>query len=124
MMILAAVLLILAFIALSSQVARVQQLGGETQTEQRRPILLEAQALARGVDAVIRGLQDPDLPDPPLDLSAALIGSLAHIEAVEAARGFLFSYELPCLAGTGTVEHRLTDGEVVVEVVSAETFPC
>ncbi len=61
MMLLTAILLILAFIALTAMVARVGQLGSSTFTEQQRPILLEVEAVSDQVDQLVLDLQDPAL---------------------------------------------------------------
>lgn len=126
MMLMAAFLLVIAFVALASQVARVGQLGSETLQEQRRPILLEVEPVVQAVDALVAGLQDPalGLAPPSAAYAAALGGALAHLEFLEAARGFLFTYELSCGAGVGQVVFQLTDGEVQVSLESSETYPC
>lgn len=134
MMLLAAVVLILAFLALSAMVARVSQLGSVTGQDQSRPILLEVETVQSAVDDLLVDLQavTPDLnatSTPKLD--EALEAGLQHIAFLESARGFRFEFGGPDGLYDGTVDcgdsqvwFRLNDDQVRVELVSEQTFSC
>lgn len=136
MMLLAAVVLILAFLALSAMVSRVSQLASVTSQEQDRPILLEVGTLRDAVDELLTELQaaTPDLnatSSPTLD--TAIEAGLRHLVSLEAARGLSLSFgsangvydgALACPATGARVWFRLSDGELTVELPSTQTYSC
>lgn len=137
MMLLAAVVLILAFLALSAMVARVSQLGSVTGQDQSRPILLEVETVQSAVDDLLVDLEavTPDLNATSTPTFAiSLENALRHIAFLESARGFRFEFGgaptspdepldglIDCTAGK--VWFRLSDDQVRVELVS-QTFSC
>jgi hypothetical protein len=128
MMLLAAVILLIGFIALAGMVGRVSQLGVQTGREQQRPILLEVSPMKAGIDAAIArlvselGFQDDTTAHRAI-YEAAIKATLDHLRALEASRGFLLEYTLGCATpGDPTTGHAtvsLTDGELWVQVQSA-----
>lgn len=135
MMLLAAVVLIFAFLALSAMVSRVSQLASVTSQDQDRPILLEVDAVQAAVDDLVLDLQaiTPALNATTTPtLQGALESGLRHLAHLERARGFRFEdtgtntnpYDefLDCTADR--IVFRLSDGEVQVDLVSQETFTC
>lgn len=148
-MLLTAIVLILAFLALTAMVARVSQLGSTTTQEQSRPILVEIDQVQATVDRIIRDLNSTT---PKLNQTSsptflqALNGSLRHLAHLERARGFTFEDNdrfvsgatsgnktrpldnlfINCGTGsnTGRVAFNLSDGQVRVQVLSRETFIC
>lgn len=137
-MLLAAVVLILAFLALSAMVARVSQLGSETGQDQSRPVLLEVEAVQSAVDDLLVHLQTVT---PTLNATStptfqtALQAGLRHIAFLESARGFRFEFGGPPVSpddpldglvdcAQGRVWFRLNDDQVRVLLVSEQTFSC
>lgn len=136
MMLLAAVVLIFAFLALSAMVSRVSQLGSVTTQDQDRPVLLEVDSVKAAVEDLIGDLQavTPTLnatSTPRMD--DTLEASLRHIAALEAARGFRFEFgdaadefdgQVVCAGAARQVWFRLSDDQVRVELASAASFSC
>jgi hypothetical protein len=136
MMLLAAVVLILAFLALSAMVSRVAQLGSVTTQEQDRPILLEVPQVRTAVDDLLVDLQaaTPDLnrsTSPRLD--QAIEAGLRHLAFLEASRGLSLdfgrapatptgAYDGDVSCGDAVIWIHLSDGEVQVEFASTRTL--
>ncbi len=143
MMLLSAVLMIFAFLALSAMVSRVSQLGSVTTQDHGRPVLLEIDVVQATVDETVTGLKAVSgfcaaaLPSPDQckgPFKDALDGSLAHLAALEAGRGFDLSWGVVDAAGTDVtacvaapsparyVEFALDDGEVRITLRSTVSF--
>lgn len=135
MMLLAAVVLIFAFLALSAMVSRVSQLASVTSQDQDRPILLEVDSLQDAVQDVLENLETLDFEEA--EYESALAGALQHLALLEAARGFrleaAFSGLDPLTSGECaadgqakaiTVAYALSDGEVRVEFAEVATYTC
>ena len=140
MMLLSAVLLIFAFLALSSMVARVAQLGSVTTQDRDRPVLLEIDVVQATVDETITGLKATygfctgDPSQCKATFKEALDGSLAHLAALEAGRGFDLTHSVVDSSGTPVtacvaapspdryVQFTLDDGEVRVTLRSTVAF--
>ena len=145
MMLLSAVLMILAFLALSAMVARVAQLGSVTTQDRDRPVLLEVDVVQGAVDETLTGLKATYgfcTGDPKQCRGAfieALNGSLTHLAAIESGRGFDLGWRFvdstgtpvtacvaavvaPATAPVRYVEYTLDDGEVRVSLRSTATF--
>lgn len=132
-MLLAAVVLIFAFLALASMVSRVSQLGTTTGQDQDRPVLLEIDTVQKTVDDLILNLQQVT---PTLNATStptfgqALQDSLRHLAHLERARGFRLAaldggpFEAAELCAADRVEFLLSDGEVRVQLVSTQPFTC
>lgn len=135
MLLLTSVILLIGFIALSSMVIRVTQLPEETTQDARRPIDLEADAVAEGVRHLLQRMQEN--PDTAIDA----VGSTKYTEAVQASlgalvdlekgRGFRFeSTELQCAttsdatSTTVTVSTTVTlqDFDTRIQVTIQESF--
>lgn len=126
MMLLAAVILVLGFIALAGMLARAQQLGAATSKEQARPIRLEIGALKTGLDGAITSLTTSvygfktDTEPHKQAYESAITGILEHERRLEASRGFLLEYKLACATAadpaTGYAAVTLTDGELWVQL--------
>lgn len=133
MMLLAAVVLIFAFLALASMVSRVSQLATTTGQDQDRPILLEIDTVQQTIDDVILNLQQAT---PTLNATStptfgqALQDSLRHLAHLERGRGFRLSaadggpFTATALCLADRVEFQLSDGEIRVELVSTRPFTC
>ncbi len=105
MMLLAAIVLIMGFVALSALVARVNQLPPAIARDQADPIFLEVEPL----DTVIAALLSPGgvearsgFGQGTMEFEGALAEALSHVAALEAGRGFLYSW-------------RLCDGPIVMD---------
>ncbi len=128
MMMLAAVILLVGFIALAGMISRVGQLGLETGREQQRPLLLEVSPMMAGLDDAIgklkseAGFQD-DTDAHKVAYEAAIQATLEHMRRLEQSRGFLLEYTLRCATPgdptTGYALVSLTDGELWVQLHSA-----
>lgn len=133
MMLLAAVVLIFAFLALASMVSRVSQLASTTGQDQDRPILLEIDTVQSTVDDLIANLQQVK---PTLNATStptfgqALADSLHHLAHLERARGFRLTasdgmpFQAAVLCAADRVEFLLSDGEVRVQLTSTQAFAC
>lgn len=95
MMLLSAVVLIIAFLALSAMVSRIAQLASVTTQEQDRPIILEVPVVRQAIDDV---LTDLNAVRPALTASSsptkdvAIEASLRHLANLEAARGLRLEF--------------------------------
>lgn len=128
MMMLAAVVLVVGFIALAGMIARVGELGTQTGREQQRALLLEVGPMKEGLDdAMARLLTEAGhstaTEEGKVRYEAAIEGVLAHMRLLEASRGFLMEYELRCATAgdpaTGYVEVTIWDSELMMQVRSA-----
>lgn len=115
MMLLAAVVLILGFVALTGLVARVNQLPGQITASQVDPLFLEIDPVAEMANRLV----DPDVADDGLaTYHAAALGThatalqraLDHLKALEAAKGFHYDYAFctGTVAGTATLRSTLS----------------
>lgn len=110
MLLLTSVILLIGFIALSAMVVRVTQLPEETTQDSRRPIDLEAEAVAEGVATLLQRMQAN--PDTDIDTNGFTAyknnveASLATLVDLEKGRGFRFTGTSPnCAFSTdGTTE--------------------
>lgn len=103
MMLLAAIVLLIAFVSLAVMVARVTLVANETTRDSHGPFLREARAVASAV-GMIQG---------ETTAYAAFLDYIEDLQAFEAQRGFLLSWE--CDAGGDDV-FRLTDGRSVTTI--------
>jgi hypothetical protein len=129
MMLLTAIILILAFVALTGMVARVAQLGKATARERSNPAMLAVEPMLDGAERAMQQLAGKyDLTDPAQvqAYQDAVRGALEHLQAVYAQQGFWVTYTLTCLNAadptTGVAELTLDDSVILVTVVT-ETFP-
>lgn len=125
MMLLSAVVLIIAFVALTGMVARVSQLGKATARERTTPTLLAVEPMIDGVDRAIQELGGKYNMANATQVRAyqnATIAMLDHLQLVQAGQGYWVSYTLGCAtpgdATTGRVTLSLDDGHIRVSVVS------
>ncbi len=87
MMILAGLVLVIAFAAVTAMTARVNQLGSQIGHEQETPVLLAADAAARGMDrnlVVLARVHDAG----SANFTFALDDSLQHLNRLANAQGF------------------------------------
>ena len=105
MMLLTAFILLIGFVALAGMVARVSQLADETGSESRRGAVLEATVVLDGAQESLERLA---ILVPPGNATTsqtyldALDGAMAHIDALQSARGFLFRAEPAGCSDDGT----------------------
>ena len=103
MLLLTSVILLIGFIALSAMVIRVTQLPEETTQDARRPIDLEADAVAEGVRHLMLRMQEN--PDTDIDATGhttyktAVEASLGTLVDLEKGRGFRFEWVEDPLTG-------------------------
>jgi hypothetical protein len=115
MMLLAAFVLILGFVALSGLVSRVGQLPGEITRAQADPIFLEAAPLRDLIDSVVAadGLKarsaDHAAMGPEFDDS--LTALLGHVQALEGAKGYVYDWAICWDAGSAFVYSVLSNAE-------------
>ncbi len=119
MMLLAAFLLVIGFIAMGSMLARVNQLPGETLREQDSPLLLEIEALDQSLESIIDNVTR-DEGAGTADFEAELLRVMRHLQDIEAGHGFAFRYVLGCSNAadptTGFLDVTLSDGIAEVTV--------
>ncbi len=128
MMMLAAVVLLVGFIALAGMVARVGVLGAQTGREQQRAMFLELDPMIDGVNDAVSRLESEGGFEPLTDddnaalYEDAIRGVLEHMRRLEASRGFLFEYQFGCATpgdpNTGYVAVSLADNESWIEIRS------
>lgn len=140
MMMLAAVVLLVGFVALAGVVARVNQLASRTGTESGQSILDQAGPLARSIDSsVCRIIRMPNAACPAgqdhfnltgtsyIRAQNAVVTMLEQMQDLYAGHGVWLSYTIPCSTtpdpDTGQVMATLSDGTVWVELRSPVTFP-
>lgn len=105
MMLLTAFILLIGFVALAGMVARVGQLADETGQESRRAAVLEADTVLDGAQEAMQRIAELV---PPGDATAsqhhldALNGAMAHFDALQSARGFLFHADAAGCSDDGT----------------------
>lgn len=92
MMLLTAFVLVIGFVALTGMVARVTQLPEATQSAADRPIYIEASAVARGVEQLMRDTNNlvavrEDGQNMPV-YTQAVSDALQHMIILESARGY------------------------------------
>ncbi len=131
MMLLAAVVLILAFLALSAMVARVSQLGSVTGQDQGRPILMEIDQVQGAIQDIIANLDAIGFTDE-VAYQSELEAVLEHLAFLERGHGFRLQVTAlttvaappdpnPCSA-TDTyyqveVTYEVSDGDLLVSLV-------
>jgi hypothetical protein len=126
MMLLAAVVLIIGFIALAGMVGRVGQLAGQSTKEQQRPLVREIEPMLGAVNLAIAtpssGLQSITPALTTAAYETAVTGILRHLRQIEAGQGFLMDWTLDCstaaVPSTGIAKITLYDGALKVTVVS------
>lgn len=106
MMLLAAIVLLIAFVSLAVMVARVTLVANETTRDSHGPFLREAAAVSQTVEMLLDVTPSPTY--------AQFEAQVADLQAFEAQRGFLLSWE--CNHDLDDV-FRLTDGRSVVLIV-------
>ena len=100
MMLLAAIVLLIAFVSMAIMISRVSLVASETSRDQHGPFLREAAAVSTAVEII--------QAEAPTDY-AAYLGLVQDLQAYEAQRGFLLSWE--CSDGASALDYfRLTDG--------------
>jgi hypothetical protein len=129
MMLLAAIVLLLGFIALAGMVSRVSLLAQQAGREQERPLLREVGPLKTGLDAMMTTLRTnyttatPPITSGSAAYEAALRGLLDHLRQLEAARGYVLRWSITCDnvadATTGHAFVTVSDGELQVTLKSA-----
>lgn len=98
MMLLAAIVLLIAFVSMAVMISRVTLVASETSRDQHGPFLREAAAVAEALALFADGT-NPD---------EAILGTqISDLQTFEAQRGYLLSWD--CSA-TGDDTFRLTDG--------------
>jgi hypothetical protein len=102
MMLLAAIVLLIAFVSLAVMVARVTLVANETTRDTHGAFLREAQAVTQAVEML--------LAVPPSSY-AVFEAQVQDLQAYEAQRGFLLSWECNHNLDDG---FRLTDGRSVI----------
>jgi hypothetical protein len=134
MMLLAAVVLIIGFVALAGMVGRVTQLAGQAGREQDRPLLREIEPMLGAINGAIGKLgtdfggASPPIPNPATTPSTAyenaVMGMLRHLRQVEAGQGILMDWSLDCAtagdASTGVARITLNDGSLQVTLQSVQ----
>lgn len=92
MMLLTAFVLVIGFVALTAMVARLSQLSEGTRQAADRPIYIEAEAVAKGVQS---GMEELNLIIAPREdggnmdsFNTAVDGSMQHLTILESARGY------------------------------------
>ena len=108
MMLLAAIVLLIAFVSLAVMVARVTLVANETTRDSHGPFLREASAVSQTVDMLL------DVTGPTGPTYAQFEAQVSDLQAFEAQRGFLLSWE--CNNNLDDV-FRLTDGRSTVLIV-------
>ena len=104
MMLLAAIVLLIAFLSMAVMVARVTLVANETSLDQHGAFLREAEAVARTITMIDEATNDN-----------TLIGSqIADLQAFEAQRGYLLSWD--CNASPADDVFRFTDGRSTAEI--------
>src|SRR5688572_18441996 len=107
MMLLAGVVLILGFVALTGMVARVGQLPTQIPREQNDPIFLEVDPLTETIESIVsptspNGLTarsdaqeaatTPPTPWTGAQWEAALTQALTHLQQLEGGKGFVYRF--------------------------------
>ncbi|MHB8634174.1 MAG: hypothetical protein ACYDBQ_09450 [Thermoplasmatota archaeon] len=107
MMLLSAVVLIIAFVALTGMVARVAQLAKTTTTEASSPTINGIEPMLTGANLAIANL----LPNYNVATSAgrwayqnATLAAAQHLEALEAGQGYVMSFALGCQSTGGALD--------------------
>jgi Tfp pilus assembly protein PilV len=131
MMLLAAVILVIGFVALAGMVSRVSQLASQASREQDHLLLREVEPMLGAVNAAIDptaaptgkgiGAYAPPVAYPSAAYDNAVAGILRHLRQVEAAQGIFLDWRLVCVAGTpntGYAAITLNDGSLQVTVRS------
>lgn len=103
MMILAAIVLLIAFVSLAVMVARVTLVANETTRDSHGSFLRESEAVASAVEMIRDQTSDYD----------EFLGYTEDLQAFEARRGFLLSWE--CNDDTNDF-FRLTDGRSTITI--------
>lgn len=121
MMLLAAIVMVVGFVALSGMLARVAQLSGETVREQEDPVIVEMDVVANGIRIVSNSTAAAH-PDCTATTNKTLADAMAHLRFVESSRGFFMQYETPVCTDLGpatdriSVTYALTDGLTRVQL--------
>lgn len=126
-MLLAAVLLVIGFIALAGLVARVQQAGSRTATSQDNPLLLETGPLAAAVDDAVSSVKANFtlLEHGSAAFEENLSVSLDHLVVLLRSRGYLVEHSFACSGVVAHVEVAAHDGRTRVTFGSTVTWtPC
>jgi hypothetical protein len=90
MMLLAAVLLVIGFIALAGLVSVAQRLGEETLQEEGSVVLLQTQPLLDIIERVVDGVYpDPVIPAPADPKDADVEVAMQHLARIAAGQGLL-----------------------------------
>ena len=126
MMLLAAVVLIIGFVALAGMVSRVSQLASQTTKEQDRPLLREIEPMLGAVNSAIdssatgRGLGSiaPAITYPSAAYDNAVAALLRHLRAIEAGQGILMDWTMTCGGASSYATITLSDGFLSVTVRS------
>lgn len=107
MMLLAAIVLLIAFVSMAVMISRVTLVASETSRDQHGPFLREAGAVAEAL-TILQATRDA-----PGGTDAILGNQIADLQSFEAQRGFLLSWD--CVAA-GPDTFRLTDGRSVLTI--------
>lgn len=116
MMLLAAIVLLIAFVSLAVMVARVTLVANETTRDSHGPFLREAAAVSQAVEMLLDVSPSPTF--------AVFEAQVSDLQAYEAQRGFLLSWECNSSTvdtdGDGVADgwdyFRLTDGRSTVVI--------
>ncbi|HUR64586.1 MAG TPA: hypothetical protein VM241_08910 [Candidatus Thermoplasmatota archaeon] len=132
MMLLAAVVLIIGFVALGGMVSRVAQLAGQASKEQDRPLMREVDPLLGALNAAVdsgpaaKGLAlYTGVSQGSAAYDNAVLALLRSLRQVEAGQGILMDWSLVCTPPTapatqytGYASVTLSDGFLQVTVRS------
>ena len=105
MMLLAAIVLLIAFLSMAIMIARVTLVASETSRDQHGAFLREADAAIIAI-----GLIQAEVPSDYSDYLALV----QDLQAYEAQRGFLLSWECNGAADADLDYFRLTDGRSTI----------
>lgn len=113
MMLLAAIVLLIAFVSMAVMISRVTLVASETSRDQHGPFLREA-ASVREALAVLQANRNA------VGGSDSVLGDqIADLQAFEAQRGYLLSWDCsPSSAANPNDTFRLTDGRSVFTITT------
>lgn len=106
MMLLAAIVLLIAFVSMAVMISRVTLVASETSRDQHGPFLREAAAVAEALQMI-------DTRYGATSDEGEIGTQISDLQSFEARRGFLLSWD--CVEG-GPDTFRLTDGRSVVTI--------
>jgi hypothetical protein len=120
-MLLAAILLVIGFVALAGLVTRANEAASQTTRTQDSPFLLEVEQLAPMVDQLVPAMKG-NYTDGTADFHAQLKASLDVLVQLEQARGFQMRYSYVPEGVLCKVHVRLYGPDTSVTFRSAQSF--